>query len=161
MAHPLRPQGGANIKGGDTASRDSWHILMLSGLALLLPGGLVLLLSGRLALLMPGLEARRAVPGPQTLWLAQDLLLWLAWHALPWVARLALLPELKAPVQQGWFADGRITKRYWSPRSWLETREQTVSRQLASPGPKPPSAHDDGPPVRKGSDSVRCSRRSP
>ena len=103
MAHPLRPQGGANIKGDDTASRDSWHMLTLSGLALLLLGSLVLLLSGRLALLMPGLEARRAVPGPQTLWLAQDLLLWLTWHVLPWLARLALLPELEGQVQQGWF----------------------------------------------------------
>lgn len=101
MAHPPRPQGGDNIKGGDTASRDYWHIWTLSGLALLLPWGLVLLLPGGLALLMPGLEARRAVPEPQTLWLAQDLLFWLAWHALPSLARLALLPELKAQLQQG------------------------------------------------------------
>ena len=50
-------------------------------LALLLPEGLVLLL--------PGLEVRRALPGPQTLWLARDLLLRLAWHALPWLPHLA------------------------------------------------------------------------
>ena len=61
----------------------------------------MLLPSGGLALLMPGLETLRAVPGPQLLWLAQDLLLWLAWHALPWLARLAMQPELEAQVQQG------------------------------------------------------------
>ena len=54
-----------------------------------------------------GLEARRGVPRPQTLWLAQDLLLWLAWHALPWLARLTLLSELMAQVQQGYIACGR------------------------------------------------------
>ena len=86
----------------------------------------MLLPSGGLALLMPGLETLRAVPGPQLLWLAQDLLLWLAWHALPWLARLAMQPELEAQVQQGWFADGRRTDRSLS-RSWLETRQQAVS----------------------------------
>ena len=55
------------------------------------------------------------MPGPQTLWFAQDLLPWLAWHALPWLARLALLPELQAQVQQGWPADGRRTQRFVLP----------------------------------------------
>ena len=41
------------------------------------------------------------MPGPQTLWPAQDSLLRLAWHALPLLALLALLLELEAHVQQG------------------------------------------------------------
>ena len=61
----------------------------------------MLLLPGGLALLMPGLDMRRVVPGPQTLWPAQDSLLRLAWHALPLLALLALLLELEAHVQQG------------------------------------------------------------
>ena len=60
--------------------------------------------------LVPGLE-RRAVLGPQTLWPAQDSLLQLTWHALPWLASLALLSEVEAHVQQGWFENGRKTKR--------------------------------------------------
>ena len=63
----------------------------------MLPEGLVVPLPGELVLRIPGLEARRAVPGPQTLlWLAADLLMWLAWYALPWLACLTLLPELEA-----------------------------------------------------------------
>ena len=63
------------------------------------------------SLLVPGIEERRLVPGPQTLWPAQDSLLQLAWNALPWLAPPALLSELEAHVQQGWLEDGRRTKR--------------------------------------------------
>ena len=75
------------------------------------------------------------MPGSQTLWPAQDSLLPLAGHTLPWVAPLALLSDLEAHVQQGWFEDGRRTKRSW-PRSWLGARQQTESGQQASPGPQ-------------------------
>ena len=100
--------------------------------------------------LVPGLEERRAVPGSQTLWPAQDSLLPLAGHTLPWVAPLALLSDLEAHVQQGWFEDGRRTKRS-CPRSWLRARQQIVSGQQASPGSQRCSAHGDGTPVREGS----------
>ena len=53
--------------------------------------------------LVPGLEERRAVPGPQTMWPAHDSLLRLAWHALPWLDPQALLSVLEAHVQQGRF----------------------------------------------------------
>ena len=54
--------------------------------------------------LVPGFEERRAVSGPQ----AQQRQ---AWHALPWLAPLAPLSKLEAHVEQGWFDDGRRTKR--------------------------------------------------
>ena len=139
-------------------TRGELALLRSGGLSRLLPEDLVLLPQGVLALLMPGLEARRAMPGPQTLWLAQDFLLWLAWDALPWLARLALLRELEAHVQAGGVADGRRSKRSCS-RSWLE---MTVSGgQPASRGPQPRSPHGDGPPVRKGPAPVRYLSSSP
>ena len=83
-------------------------MLLLEGLELLLPGGL-----GGLALLMPGLEARRAVLGPQTLlWLAGlAAVTGVAHAAVAGSSSLALLPELEARVQLGWLAEGRKTKR--------------------------------------------------
>ena len=69
------------------------------------------------------------MPGPQTLWPAQDSLLRLAWHALPWLAPLALLSELEAHVQQG----GLRTDEERSDRG--PARQQTASGQQASPGP--------------------------
>ena len=99
------------------------------------------------------------MPGPQTLWPAQDSLLRLAWHALPWLAPLALLSELEANVQQGWFKVGQRTTRS-SPRSWLGARQQTTSGQYASPGPQRFSVRGDGPPARKGSaPAQRCCSR--
>ena len=107
------------------------------------------------SLLVPGIEERRLVPGPQTLWPAQDSLLQLAWHALPWLAPVAMLSELEAHAQQGWFEDGRRTKRSW-PRSWLGARQQTASGQQAKPGPQRGSVHRDGPPLRKAPAPVKC-----
>ena len=95
------------------------------------------------------------MPGPQALRPAQDWLLRLAWHELAWLVPLALLSELEAHVQQGWFEDGPITKRSW-PRSWLGARHQTASGQQASPGPHRCSVHGDRPPVRKGSARLQC-----
>ena len=95
------------------------------------------------------------MPGPQTLRPAQDSMLRLAWHELPWLATLALLSELEAHVQPGWFEDGRRTKRSCA-RSRLGARQQAASVQQASPGPQRCSVHGDGPPVRKGSALVQC-----
>lgn len=61
----------------------------------------------------------------------------------PWLARLVLLSELEARVQQGWFEDGRRTKQLW-PRLWLAARQLTVAGRQASPGLQTPSVHGDG-----------------
>lgn len=79
MAHVAYPFW---LQTGDTRGGGGVTLLPIWDSGLLLPEGLLLLLPVRLALLMSGLEVQRAVPGPQILWLAQDLLLWLAWHAL-------------------------------------------------------------------------------
>ena len=83
--------------------------------------------------------------------------MWLAWHVLlPWLARLALPPEFRAQVQQGWFPDGRRTKRSLS-RQWLEARQHTVLGLLRGKSGVVPT---HGPavmgqsPVRKGSAPV-------
>ena len=46
--------------------------------------------------------------------------------AVAGTSTVTLLAELEAQVQQGWVTDGQRTTRSWS-RSWLETRQQTVS----------------------------------
>ena len=89
--------------------------------------------------LVPGCEERRTVPGRQTLCGQRRTLLRLAWHALPLLAPLALLSELEVHVHQGWFEDGRRSKRSW-PRSWLGASRQNASGEQASPGPRRYSA---------------------
>ena len=59
------------------------------------------------ATVVPELQARRAAPGQQTLWLAQHSLLWLVRHALLRLARQTLLPELEVQMLQGRSEDER------------------------------------------------------
>ena len=54
------------------------------------------------------------MPGPQTLWPAQDSLLRLAWHALPWLAPLALLCQ---SLRRTCIRDGLRTDEERSDRS--------------------------------------------
>ena len=61
-------------------------------------------------------------------------------HSLRWLARHALLSELGAQVQQGWFEDGRSNMRSW-PHSWLGAGQQAVLGQQAPPGSQTRSIH--------------------